>query len=148
MKLAIMTESGTCICESTGSLGFLRTDRLSVSDYSIDKTGRLISLMVTQRQWKDVYGSLTVEFGSSSSNFEVRRHSDLRKRQNSESLTVSTSDIAASSSVISFPIPPSSTPTPGVHDAHGDIGKQFINQAILPPSLPGIDGLTLHGPLM
>lgn len=142
-KVAILTESGTRICELNDHARIAETNRPSVSEISFDKPDRLIMLTVTRMQWRNAFQSLTVSFGGSSSNFEVRRHPSLHKRQNSEPTGVSTA-----SSTISFPVPPSSSPTPKAHDARGDVGFQFLNQAILPPSLPGADGVTLHGPLM
>lgn len=140
-KVAILTESGTHICELNehARVAVAEANGPSVSEISFDKPDLVIMLTVTRMQWRNAFQSLTVSFGGSSSNFEVRRHPSLRKRQNSA---------PTASSTISFPIPPSSSPTPKAHDARGDVGFQFLNQAILPPSLPGADGVTLHGPLM
>lgn len=126
----------------------LETNRPSVSEISIDEPDLQITLDVTRMQWRNAFQSLTVGFGGSSSDFEIRRHPSLRKRQDSEPSITSTSDDSTASSTISFPVPPSSSATPEAHDAHGDIGFQFLDKAILPPSLLAANGLTLHGPLM
>lgn len=138
-------ESAPHICELEERVKVPVTDPFSVSNVYVGPTGRTIILVVTRMPWQNALQSLTVDFGKCSSNYEVRRHPDLRKRQSVES---STSDASATSTTISFPVPPSSSPTPSVHEAHGDIGKQFLDQSILPPSLAGTDGITLHGPLM
>ena len=141
-------ESGTHICEFNEHARIAEANGPSVSGISFDEPDLLIMLTVTRMQWRKAFQSLTVSFGGSSSNFEVRRRPSLRKRQNSEPTAAATSGVSIASSTISFPVPPSSSPTPKAHDARGDVGFQFLNQAILPPSLPGADGVTLHGPLM
>lgn len=100
-------------------------------------------LTVFPISWKDAFPSLTVDFGGSNADFEVRPHSDLRKRQNITPTALitsgqsTTSTYSSSSTSIFFPVPPSSSPTPKNSKAHGDVGFQHLDTAILPPDVPG-----------
>ena len=93
---------------------------------------------------------MKVDFGSSDVLYQVRRHKELSNRALSTDVPAFTATATGGtdSTTIPFPLPSTSAPTPRRHDAHGDIGHQFLNQAILPPDLTGANGLTLHGPTM
>ncbi|MCJ1465237.1 hypothetical protein MMC07_003853 [Pseudocyphellaria aurata] len=119
-----------------------------VSEVAVVESEMVIILRSSHLPWKDALQSMTVDFGSSGAEFEVRRHDQLRKRQDSTATAAPSSADAAASTVISFPIPPSSSPTPGRSDAHGDVGFKYLDTSIVPPDFPGADNVALHGPLV
>lgn len=108
----------------------------------------VIILGSSHMPWKDAFQSMTVDFGGSGAKFEIRRNDQLRKRQDSTATAAPSSVEAAASTVISFPIPPSSSPTPGGFDAHGDVGFKYLDTSIIPPEFPGADNVALLGPLV
>ena len=105
-------------------------------------------LTVSPMPWKSAFHSLTVDFGESDAYFEVRRHEDLRKRQDTPTTaTLSPANSAAStdlsaSPTISFPVP-SSSPTPQQSDGHGTVGFQYLNKTILSSDIPEAEALGL-----
>jgi len=92
--------------------------------------------------WNDACHTIKVNFHNSGDGLSFRLPSKLRKRQ-----SVSRTATTAVSSV-SFSVPPSSQPTPAVHQANKTIDISFQNTQILPPKFPGVDGLTLQGPFV
>lgn len=92
--------------------------------------------------WKHACHSIKVELHDGSEDLEVRRSSDLRKRQSAPSTA---SEVATT---IAFPVPPSSQPTPAVHQVHKNIDISFQDTQILPPKFPGLDGAKLNGPFV
>lgn len=88
---------------------------------------------------------MTVDFGGSNAEYELRRHDGLRKRAQP---TASTSAYLAASTSISFPIPPSGSPVPKGFSAQGYVGFQYLDTSILPPNIPGVDNVALHGPFV
>lgn len=108
----------------------------------------MIVLDSSHMRWKEVFHSLTVEFGGSDADFEVRRHDQLRKRQDSTATAAATSTDTAEATKISIPLPPSSSPTPKRFDAHGDIGFNYLDTSIIPPNFAGADQVAIHGPLV
>lgn len=121
---------------------------MSVSEVTVVESDMMIVLDSTHMPWKDVFHSMTVEFGGSGADFEVRRHDQLRKRQDSTATASPSSADTAASATISFPIPPSSSPTPNGFDSHGDVGFKYVDTSIIPPEFPGADNVALHGPLV
>lgn len=130
--------SGSRICELNFVFIARRLIYRSISKVSSTED-HLISLTAFQMSWEHAFRSLTVDFGRSSADFVVRRHNGLRKRQDK---------ISPKASTTSFPIPPSSSPTPTRDSSRANIEFQYLDQAILPPDLPGPDELTLISPLL
>lgn len=108
----------------------------------------MIVLDSSHMPWKDAFKSLTIDFEGSGADFEIRQHGQLRKRQDSTATAAPSSADTAASTTISFPIPPSSSPTPKGHDAHGEVGFHYLNTSIIPPDFPNVDNVALHGPLL
>ena len=92
--------------------------------------------------WKDAYRSMKIKFHKSDESLSLRQSGELRKRQDaSPTATAAVSSIA-------FPVPPSSQPTPVINQVHKNIDISFQNTQILPPNFPGVNSVTLHGPLV
>ncbi|KAL8949018.1 MAG: hypothetical protein Q9222_004841 [Ikaeria aurantiellina] len=70
------------------------------------------------------------------------------KRQIDSAGTTSVVATGASPSTapISFPVPPSATPT--ATGTHQDVSFSYIDTPILPPQFPGVDSVTLHAPIV
>lgn len=119
-----------------------------VSEVTIVESEMMIVLDTYHMPWKDVFQSVTVDFGGSGADFEVRRHDQLRKRQDSTAPAAPSSAGAAASTRISFPIPPPSSPTPAEHDAHGNVSFHYLDTLIIPPDFPHPGNVSLHGPLV
>ena len=91
--------------------------------------------------WKDSYRTLKVDFGTSTEDLSLRRHQRLRKRQR----TTATATVSPSAG---FPVLPSSSPTPTIHEVTENIDLSYQDTQILPPKFPGLDSVTLHGPVV
>jgi len=114
----------------------------SVSAVSVDVLLLRVDFAITPISWKDACHTVKVNFHTSGGGLSFRLPDKLRKRQ-----SVSRTATTAVSSVV-FSVPPSSQPTPAVHEAHKNIDISFQNTQILPPNFLGVDGATLHGPFV
>ena len=92
--------------------------------------------------WKDSCHSVEVSFQVSDESRSLSQSRELRKRQNAPTTTT------ASATSVAFSIPPSSQPTPAIHQVHQNININFQNTQILPPQFPGVDDVTLKGPFV
>lgn len=108
----------------------------------------MVVLDSSHMRWKDAFHSLAVDFGGSDADFEVRRHDQLRKRENSKVKATTSSTETSETTKISIPLPPSSSPIPHRFEAHGDVGFKYLNTSIIPPKFPGADNVAIHGPLV
>ena len=93
--------------------------------------------------WRDAFRSFEIIFGASDDSLGIEDQEILKKRRDSQSSSATTF-----SPTLSIPTPPSSSPTPTDHKIQKEIDFQFLDTAILPPDIPGVDGATLHGPLV
>lgn len=121
--------------------GSVFSDRFSASNISTDEFVYRMELNAAPIPWKDSYRSMKVDFGASTEDLSLRRHNGLRKRQQGTS-TATVSPSAA------FPVLPSSSPTPTIHEVTENIDWSFQDTTILPPDFPGVDSLTLHAPFV
>ena len=111
------------------------------SNITIDVFMYRIEMLASQIPWKDGYRSMKVDFGASTQDLTLRKHNKLRKRQQSRTTaTVSPSG--------DFPVLPSSSPTPTIHEVTENIDLSYQNTVILPPAFPGVDSVTLHAPFV
>ena len=110
----------------------------------VEKRERFLVLSVASTSWRASFHSIDVDFGSRDENVHLERHDQLRKRA---AATTTTASASASSSSVAFPLPPSTSPT-STSVKEASIDKSWIDTAILPPSFPGIDGASLHGPFV
>ncbi|MCJ1425160.1 hypothetical protein MMC29_003048 [Sticta canariensis] len=117
-----------------------------VCEVTVIESEMMIVLDSSHMQWEDVFHSLTVDFGESDADFEVRRHDQLRKRQNPTVTAAASSTDTAETTKISIPLPPSSSPTPDPSEAHGDVGFKYLDTSIIPPQFPGADNVAIRGP--
>ena len=113
----------------------------SVSNVTIDVFMYRIEIYATQIPWKDGYRSMKVDFGASTQELSLRKHNGLRKRQQT-TVTATVSPSAA------FPVLPSSSPTPTIHEVTENIDLSYQDTVILPPKFPGVDSVTLHAPFV
>ncbi|KAL8794368.1 MAG: hypothetical protein Q9195_003066 [Heterodermia aff. obscurata] len=112
-----------------------------VSNIAADVFAYRIEMFATQISWKDGYRSMKVDFGASTQELSLRKHNELRKRQQTTiSATVSPS--------AAFPVLPSSSPTPTIHEVTENIDLSYHDTTILPPNFPGVDSVTLHAPFV
>lgn len=112
-----------------------------VSNTTVDVSAYRIEMFATQIPWKDGYRSMKVDFGASTQELSLRKHNGLRKRQQT-TVTATVSPSAA------FPVLPSSSPTPTIHEVTENIDLNYQDTMILPPNFPGVDSLTLHAPFV
>ena len=112
-----------------------------VSNTTVDVSAYRIEMFATQIPWKDGYRSMKVDFGASTQELSLRKHNGLRKRQQT-AVTATVSPSAA------FPVLPSSSPTPTIHEVTENIDLNYQDTMILPPNFPGVDSLTLHAPFV
>ena len=88
---------------------------------------------------------MKVDFGPSPEGLSLRRHGNLRKRQNSASTNAASATVSPSAD---FPVLPSSSPTPTIHEVTENINLNVQDTQILPPQFPGVDAVTLHAPFV
>ncbi len=119
----------------------------SVSTVSLNEDINTIVLSATHMPWENTFHKIDVRFGDSADTFEVRRHKDLRPRQEttSDSATSAPVTATASSNTITFPLAPTSTP--GTLNVSENIASELIDTQILPPGL-GLEVLTPLAPEM
>ena len=98
-------------------------------------------MFATPIAWKDSYRSMKVDFGTNTEDLSLRKHDGLRKRQQSTATATVTPSAA-------FPVLPSSSPTPTIHEVTESIDMSYQDTTILPPDFPGVDSVTLHGPFV
>lgn len=98
-------------------------------------------MFTTPIAWKDSYRSMKVDFGTNTGDLSLRKHDGLRKRQGSTASATATVSPSAA-----FPVLPSSSPTPTVHEVTESIDLSYQDTTIFPPEFPGVDSVTLHGP--
>ncbi|KAL9594254.1 MAG: hypothetical protein Q9219_007135 [cf. Caloplaca sp. 3 TL-2023] len=107
-----------------------------------------ITLSVSPARWKGSIQDIRIDLAKSTENYVFPDQGKFRKRQAPSTpdatVAVSTATGAASTVQVSFPAPPSSTPTET--NTHQDIGFSWIDTPLLPPSFPGVDSITLHAP--
>ncbi|KAL8957212.1 MAG: hypothetical protein Q9193_005459, partial [Seirophora villosa] len=140
-KFYIVTSHGTC--NNDGERDIYLASGVSGSK---DQDLHLL-LKVSPVRWKDSVQSIKIEFGKSNERYHIPRQKSLQKRQASatpEATVVVSSAAVASSVEVTFPAPPSSTPTET--SASQDLGFSWVETPILPPSFPGVDSLTLSVP--
>ena len=114
----------------------------SISNITIDVFVYRIEMFATPIPWKDGYRSMKVDFGASSTQeLSLRKHNELRKRQE----TTATATVIPSSA---FPVLPSSSPTPTIHEVTENIDLNYQDTMILPPNFPGVDSVMLHAPFV
>ena len=116
---------------------------ISVHHVAVDEAQYGLNMTASARAWKDVFQTFELSFGASDDSPGVRDQTILKKRQGTQSAGATTF-----SPTISIPTPPSSSPTPKEDTAQKAIDFQFLDTAILPPDIPGVDSATLHGPLV
>ncbi|KAL9048689.1 MAG: hypothetical protein Q9206_005900 [Seirophora lacunosa] len=138
-KFYIVTSHGTCNNDGERDIYFVSGSK-----------GRDLELllMVSPVRWKDSVQSIKIEFGKSNERYHTPRQKSLQQRQapaTPEATVVVSSAAVASTVEVSFPAPPSSTPTET--SASQDLGFSWVETPILPPSFPGVDSLTLSVPL-
>ncbi|KAI4093395.1 MAG: hypothetical protein LQ344_002983 [Seirophora lacunosa] len=138
-KFYIITSHGTCNSDGERDIYFVSSRK----DQDLD-----LLLIVSPVRWKDSVQSIKIEFGKSNERYHIPRQKSLQKRQapaTPEATVVVSSAAVASTVGVTFPAPPSSTPTET--SASQDLGFSWVETPILPPSFPGDDSLTLSVPL-
>lgn len=133
---------GTLISELVDIVSGVTAKRPSISKISIVARKRLLKLDASPLPWQDAFRTLTVDFGESSGDFAIRRHKELRKRQEDEPTRASTLTRSDVLTRIKFPTPSSSASTDGKVSAHADIGSRFIDQSIFPLEIPGSESVS------
>ncbi|KAL8667460.1 MAG: hypothetical protein Q9202_000676, partial [Teloschistes flavicans] len=104
-------------------------------------------LSVSRVDWKGSMRTIRIDFGKSSENYVRPGHGTLRERQDTQSTEpVNTTASEAASRTVSFPVPPSSTPS--ATTAHRDLSFSYIGTPLLPPSFPGVDSASLNAPFV
>lgn len=128
MKVAITMESVGRICKCSQMLQAVKCSSLgSVSEVTRTSDEMLIIMAVSKIPWKNAFRTMTVDFGGTNAEFEVRRHGELRRRSIPSkttkaivtSTTTSTSDLAHKF----IPIP-TNTPRPKDSNYHGNLSSQ------------------------
>ena len=117
-------------------------------------------LTASRMPWQHTFSFLTLDFGESEEQLNPRRHTEIRPRQAAGTVAaglgaVGTGDAipaaAASSTVmgsttstsVAYPATPSATATDV--NVTANIGKSFIDKAILPPD-PSFGEISVDGP--
>jgi hypothetical protein len=127
-----------------------------VSGVSVDEGEQLMILSTSSSPWKDTVHFMTLDFGRSSTDFELRRHGDLRPRQAAPFSAASATAAATSTVITSEPMttasltesvnimyPATSSPPPtSTYLSTSLTSATYISQTILPPDT----GLGFHGP--
>ncbi|KAL8752353.1 MAG: hypothetical protein Q9184_005764 [Pyrenodesmia sp. 2 TL-2023] len=153
-KFYLVTSHDTCNNDGERNIYLFRgyegykADQSRVSAVTGSSDGNLdLTLLVTPARWKDSVQSISINFGKSSEDYLVPGQGKIQRRQapSAPNTTVVVATAAATSTVeIDFPAPPSSTPT--ATSAQQDLSFQWIDTALLPPSFPNDDSLTLNAP--
>jgi hypothetical protein len=107
-------------------------DHQRVSTVSLHEESNTILLSATRKSWDETFRKVGVSFGESTETFDLRRHGELRKRQdNTPSEPTSTRATTAPSGTASgFPDPP--TESPANYNTSDDFRIELIDRPILP----------------
>ncbi|KAI4124675.1 MAG: hypothetical protein LQ338_004675, partial [Usnochroma carphineum] len=106
-----------------------------------------LRLSASPARWKDSIQTVKIDFGKAKEDYIIPGRGRVQKRQAtsaSEAVVVASTGAASSTIPVSFPAPPSSSPT--AKNAHKDLGFSWIDTPLLPPSFPGVDSITLNAP--
>ncbi len=125
------SETSTCECCCSKSVG-LCADHQRVSTVSLHEESNTILLSATRKSWDETFRKVGVSFGESTKTFDLRRHGELRKRQdNTPSQPTSTRATTAPSGAASW-FPDTPTESPANYNVSDDLSIELIDRPILP----------------
>ncbi|KAF7506252.1 hypothetical protein GJ744_012060 [Endocarpon pusillum] len=105
-----------------------------VSNVSLNEDIKAIVLSATRMPWENIFHKMDVRFGHSAETFEVRRHEDLRARQEGTTEGATSTSVTASATSNSITFPPAPTSTPGTFNVSGSVSTELIDAQIFPPT--------------